>query len=256
MALRPKVIINADGLGLNAWNNDRIFEAFDNGWISSASIMPNMPWFDEAAKLVHERGLVDRIGLHVTLDAGVPLTDKLKVFFPDGQLQVPRRYFLGDTELVDAIGHEIDAQIRRARGAALPLSHADSHHHLHTHWSVLSQMLPACLDNDIHSVRLAGNILYPSSMQKRVYRNVVNRKIRAAGFITTQKFTHLDRFLAVMPTLDDSMVIELMVHPGLEDEYCQFKSDNFARLLDSADLISYTQYQKMATPAAGDRLTI
>ena len=46
------IIVNADDLGADSEVNQAIIESFERGLISSASIIPTMPGFDEACDLV------------------------------------------------------------------------------------------------------------------------------------------------------------------------------------------------------------
>ena len=60
-----KVIINADDFGMSESVNEAITEGFNNGIITSTSIMPNMPAFDDA---VQKLSCVQGIGLAVHLN--------------------------------------------------------------------------------------------------------------------------------------------------------------------------------------------
>ncbi len=73
-----KLIINADDFGLNSSVNRAIVDLFTNGLINSATLMANMPAFDEAISLVHKYNLAPKIGLHLVLTEGTPLTEEIK----------------------------------------------------------------------------------------------------------------------------------------------------------------------------------
>jgi predicted glycoside hydrolase/deacetylase ChbG (UPF0249 family) len=64
-----KIIANADDFGLNDEVNQAIVEAFEKHMISSATLMANMPGFEEACELAHRHGLLGRIGVHLNLTA-------------------------------------------------------------------------------------------------------------------------------------------------------------------------------------------
>ena len=61
------LIINADDFGKNRDVNQAVVECFERGLCSSTTIMPNMPGFEEACRLVHEKGLVSHVGIHAVL---------------------------------------------------------------------------------------------------------------------------------------------------------------------------------------------
>jgi len=241
MSFRPRLIINADRLGLDSWTNDRVFEAFENGWISSASIMVNTPGYAQALGVIHERKLAHRIGLHAALDIGTPLSAAMKSVVSSDTVSRQRKLLANDPAATAAVAEELAAQIATARGDGLPITHIDSYRHMHTHWSVIPEFISVAVDAGIPAMRLAGNFLFPSSMQRRVYCRVVNRRIRAAGFVTAQKFSYLNRYLASEPGVDGGMVMELMVRPGIDDEFQLFKTSAFARLLDNFRLVSYEE---------------
>src|SRR5712672_1191198 len=73
-----KIIVNADDFGMSAEVNRAIVEAFENNVISSTTLMANMPGFDEACELAHRHRLVSKIGLHLNLTSGYPLSSPIR----------------------------------------------------------------------------------------------------------------------------------------------------------------------------------
>src|SRR5699024_9671925 len=73
-----RVIINADDFGLSHDENRTIIAAFQQGLISSATLMANMPAFVEACALTREHGLQGRVGLHFNLTYGRPLSTAIR----------------------------------------------------------------------------------------------------------------------------------------------------------------------------------
>lgn len=73
------LIINADDFGLNENTNTAIVNCFEKGLCSSTTIMPNMPGFEHACQLAHEKKLLNHIGLHIVLTESYPLTEAMKV---------------------------------------------------------------------------------------------------------------------------------------------------------------------------------
>jgi hypothetical protein len=69
-----KVIVNADDFGLSAKTNRVIVEAFENSVISSTTLMTNMPGFEDACEFAHRHRLLGKIGLHLNLTSGYPLS--------------------------------------------------------------------------------------------------------------------------------------------------------------------------------------
>ena len=65
-----KLIINADDFGLHPLINKGIIEGHQKGMITSTSIMPGAPYFEEAANLAAQNPELG-IGIHLTLVGGV-----------------------------------------------------------------------------------------------------------------------------------------------------------------------------------------
>ena len=73
-----RVIVNADDFGLDLDYNQLTLRAFQRGVISSATLMANMPAFEDACRLSHEHALLGRIGLHFNLTYGAPLSQGIR----------------------------------------------------------------------------------------------------------------------------------------------------------------------------------
>ena len=71
---RRNIVVNADDFGMSRQTNEAILQAFEKGLISSTTIMANMPAFEEACQLARQHHLQRRIGLHLNVTEGKPLT--------------------------------------------------------------------------------------------------------------------------------------------------------------------------------------
>ena len=72
------LIINADDLGRSVSVNDAVFEAMSRGLVTGATIMANMPGFDDAVSRAFERGMQNRLGVHLVLTEGCALTGTIR----------------------------------------------------------------------------------------------------------------------------------------------------------------------------------
>lgn len=219
-----KIVVNADDLGLNEDVNRAIFQAFREGLCSSASIMANMPGFEEACETVHERHLRDRIGVHVNLTAGVPLTEAMRL---DRHFCCEEGYFLGGEHRsfamlfrrkhVELLRKELLAQINRCRDFGLPLTHLDTHHHVHVEPALAKVILEVARTSGIHTVRLAElNARTPYSI-KNVYRVWFNRNLRGLGLAAVDVFAKPKK-IAARPHHGKTRLwsAEVMVHPNYD----------------------------------------
>lgn len=227
MSLRKKsvtgntVIVNADDFGISEAVNRAIIEAFERGVISSSTIMANMPGFEEACEQAFRRGIVDRIGIHINISEGVPLTSRIRTltkFCSSDEKFCFRRnthWRLSDEER-SALADEVRQQISRCREHGLPLTHADSHLHVHTEAQVFSVMRPVLRDLGIKAIRITENV-ERKSLHVAAYKAAYNAYLRRCGFHTTDHFcgaAALDISSLWGDTEKGSW--EIMTHPGYD----------------------------------------
>jgi chitin disaccharide deacetylase len=215
-AREHSVIINADDFGISMEVNRAIIESFGRGTISSATLMANMAAFTDAVELVRSFSLSDRIGVHLNLSAGEPLTDPVRSlprFCQDGRFlgRRPSVWRLSKDE-VRAVRAEFAAQIGRIRGEGIRISHIDSHHHVHTEWPIASIVIELARANGVSAVRLSRNCGPVPSLPKRVYKAVLNGRLRRAGFAPVRHFGSAPDVASLTRIAGN---LEVMVHPGL-----------------------------------------
>jgi len=68
-----KVIVNADDFGLTQGVNEGIVKAYQEGILTSATLMANMPGFDQAVELAGTHPELG-VGLHLNILRGHPLS--------------------------------------------------------------------------------------------------------------------------------------------------------------------------------------
>lgn len=225
-----QIIINADDFGMSLSVNEGIDYCFKYGLIDRTSIMVNMPLFDEACELAMKNGYYDRIGLHLNLVEGTPLSESIKrtsFCNKNGEFngsamskKINRIYLEKSTQI--AIIEEVDAQCRRYVNCGFSLSHLDSHRHVHTNPSILRLVLPIANQYGFHSIRLSRNIPAKEiSFVKRLLKETVNSKILKYNKINGNDFMITD--FGSMNDVDKSLpihsdhIIEMMVHPIMKD---------------------------------------
>jgi len=132
-----QLIVNADDLGLTPGVNRGILRAFQDGIVTSASLLVTGSAFDHAVALARQNPDLD-IGLHLTLVEEravlgrelIPTLVDETGRFPRTSGEFFRRAFLGRISW-DEVEREIAAQIARFQKTGLQLSHLDSHQHVH-----------------------------------------------------------------------------------------------------------------------------
>lgn len=182
-----------------------------------------MPGFVDGCTLASERELLDRIGAHLVLTEGEPLTDPIRYCrrFCDerGRFRYWRAadhaFHLRRVER-DAVSRELHAQISRCRERGLPIAHLDSHHHVHNKRAIGRIVISLARELRVPRVRLAHNCGPRIGFLNRAYKAWFNADLRRAGLAGTRWYGSLEDFVhvresGVPASLLDSF--ELNVHP-------------------------------------------
>jgi len=220
-----RLIINADDFGYNAEVNLAILTSYLKGLCSSMTIMANMPGFKEACQISHDNGLTKRVGLHLVLSEGEPLTDKIKecsrfcnsegLFHHTGE-----RHFLRlNYKEKNAVAQEISAQIDRCRESGIHLSHVDSHNHIHCEWGIACVLFRVMKIKGLRFVRLSRHLDPNSTFMKNLYRRLVNIRIIKEGTAATKCFGTVEDFVRLKQTTNyNTTSFEIMIHPIFNTE--------------------------------------
>lgn len=173
-----QLIITSDDFGLSTGVNRAVEQAWRNGILTCASIMPGGAAFDHAVKIAKANpGL--QVGLHLTLIQGkaiLPHDRILELVKPSGEfsnnpVRAGFRYFI-DRGLYTQLKREIEAQIVKVVDAGIPLTHVDGHLNIHMHptiFRILAELMPRY---GITSFRLS---------QERLSHNLSFDKTRRLG---------------------------------------------------------------------------
>jgi hopanoid biosynthesis associated protein HpnK len=135
---RRFLVVVADDFGRSSGVDRAVAEAYDNGILTSASIMACGASFDEAAEIARARRKLS-VGLHLTLCDGRAVSPASRI--PDlvdrnGNLErdpVKAWFKYSRKGLRPQIEAEIEAQFERLESAGIFPSHVDGHHHLQMH---------------------------------------------------------------------------------------------------------------------------
>jgi hopanoid biosynthesis associated protein HpnK len=154
------LIVNADDFGLTAGVNRAIIEAHTRGIVTSATLMANMPAFDDASQLAREYPSLG-VGLHFNITQGRPVADASRVSsllddrgeFLGTATALARRLIAGRFSVAE-VAIELRAQIEKALDAGLRLTHVDSHKHTHALPRVCEAMIAVIREYGINAARL------------------------------------------------------------------------------------------------------
>ena len=209
------MIINADDYGLNERCSKAIALAFEKGFITDTTIMANGDFFEEAVELSIEKKFNHSIGIHLNLTNGVPLTvDICSVpeFVSEGVFnkQYKRTKPLSKSAKA-AIYKELTAQVEKIQNGGIKLTHADSHHHIHTAIFIAPIVARVCKEHGITKIRLHRNLGSISGF-KMLMKKKYNNWLHSQGFVTTDYFGSLRD----IENADIPNNCEIMVHPDFD----------------------------------------
>jgi len=245
-----RLIVNADDLGYDAAVNDRIFRLMGAGNVTSATILMNAPAAEAAAGRLRELPQVS-FGVHLNITEFPPLTRGAALeplCDANGNLATAWVKTLKPTRATrEAVFHEWCAQVQRALDCGVPVSHFDSHHHIHNIPRLFPVLKRVQLRFGIRKVRMARNIFDIGERLRFGRRQAIAAWNLGLKTIvptrTTDAFTDFSTFhKRVAAGLPWEGTIELMCHPGshlYEDETLMLEGDWRTTVALGAALISY-----------------
>lgn len=222
-----RVVVNADDFGFHENANRAICEGFQKGFITNTTAMITMPSFAPGLELARKNGFDDKIGLHVNLSEGRPLTDgikRCKIFCDDQgnynngirRRKLWRFWLPKSVKLI--IADEIRAQMKMFISFGLKERHYDSHGQVAVYWPILPIALECAKEFGFRSTRMFINMSANPrsarlSLPRKMYIRHIDKRILSSGLAKTDFLGlswDLPRMLGSLPK---DAVVELMVHP-------------------------------------------
>ena len=221
------MIINADDFGLDARVNRAIIRAFDEGLVSSTTIMANMPGFEDGCALARDRGLLEHVGTHLVLSDGEPLTAAMRSCrrFCDERGRFTSWRLTSRAAWLPREDRQIVLDELAGAGPAVPRGGAPDHA------SRLSSPRPRATRNPPLAVAVARELGVPAirvavytgagrTTKLRLSRTVTNARLRRAGLARTTYFGTVDGYLHLASGGGDPVRLDdfdVMTHPALDD---------------------------------------
>ena len=238
-----KLIINADDYGLSHGVSTGIIEAAETGVVTSASMIVNLPGFDDAVTRARSCPSLS-LGLHLNLTTGRPLTAAPSLTKPGTGQFYPLHFLVARASLgrVDSseVARECGAQIDRMIEAGISPTHLDSHRHVHAHPALWAAVLEAASSRGISNVRVPTEPLWANAgdlratlkkmgllMCARISRRRAehNPRVHFFGPSLQGGSSFAARLFALIPKLPVGTT-ELMTHPGYADS-ALFEHDGY-----------------------------
>lgn len=250
-----KLIINADDFGMSKTVNDAIVNGFNNGIISSTSIIVNMPATEHAIKCLEKMPDIG-LGIHLNVIERKTIRkthlreNNSKLYDKDGRFN---NGFLNlfiksfDEDFMFELENEFRLQIETVLKYANP-DHIDSHVHVHAIPNIFELVCKLAKEYGISSIRTQFeypyiarkykdllNIKYYINLIKIIILNIftlINKKIlRKYGLKTNDRIIGVgytgmmdnDTILTGIKTSDEQNILEIICHPDL----CEERFSNF-----------------------------
>jgi predicted glycoside hydrolase/deacetylase ChbG (UPF0249 family) len=247
------LIINADDFGISKAVNYAIMAAMDSNICTDTTLLANFDESENAANLAISMHRADRVGIHLNLTEGFPLSSGIRTeprfcnregYFHNKKLK--RIVQLSKSEKI-AVQAELTSQIQLCRKFGIPISHADSHNHIHEEPGLGLLIMRVLKSENIPYLRLTNNIGKTSFVNK-IYRNTYNLILGFKNLSVTEYFGSVSNLNEYEKKIDENSVVELMIHPGkiVDNQILDvYSKENLSlilpQIIDQNKLISYRQ---------------
>jgi predicted glycoside hydrolase/deacetylase ChbG (UPF0249 family) len=246
-----RIVLNADDFGAAADTIEATIECFEAGALTSATFMPGAPFFERAISYARQRSGTS-FGVHLTFvgdGTERPLSppDRIpSLTSPDGLLLptqvIRRRAMLGRIPIAE-IAREIEAQLGFVRRHGIPITHVDSHRHVHKlgpFREALRQVLPRF---GISRVRNVQDVWLARPVRSATYWFGAQwRRELMQAFVSTEHFympasrreTNWEQPLLERIQSLPGSVLEVGVHPGVDERWRRDERESVRRFAIAA----------------------
>lgn len=237
-----KLIVNADDFALHTLVNRAIIQAHQQGILTSTSLLANGAAFDEAVGLATANPQLG-IGVHLCLVGGLPtlappesvptLIDPATGRLYENYVQFTKRYLTGKVSKLD-IYQELSLQVKKIKASGLPITHVDSHQHMHMLPGIDRIAVQICREEGICKSRVSNeNILFSGGYPFTVGRYLGKVALSFFSMLAAKTFKSTDikypryfygmlaggnmqeqYLLRIIDCITDGSS-EIMLHPGL-----------------------------------------
>ena len=247
------IIINADDFGKSKDINSAIIALMDLNLCMDTTLLVNFEESEHAANMALSKNKENHVGIHFNLTEGCPLTEAIKKerrFCTDEGLfhyKKKKRIISLSKSEKKAVYEELVSQIRLCRSFGIPISHADSHNHIHEEPGLIQLFLEILKMEKIPYLRLTNN-MGKTSFLNNLYRRSYNTILSCNKLAGSDYFGSTSNFKNYKDKIGANSVIELMIHPGQifdSEIYDVYSNENLSLLLpgiiNGNKLISYHQ---------------
>lgn len=234
-----KVIINSDDFGYSRGINYGIIDAFQNGILTSTTLMTNTPGFEHAVQLKKENPKLG-VGVHLTLTFGRPLRNDVPSLVNELGEFHPQSFYLDEQFIIDdnELYEEWDEQIKKVYQAGIEPTHLDSHHHVHTFGINQDVMIRLAQKYDLP---VRGNfekkdVVATTDFFEGFFDNV--------GEVELER-KHVDRYIdQLVNRLKRYRSVEIMCHTGYVDQFLLEHTSFYQPRIYQTDFLIHSEFAK------------
>ena len=161
-----QLLVNADDFGRHVLIDQAVKLCVEEGCLRSATLMPGGKAFDDAVEVARchpELG----VGIHLTLVNGFPVCEAKDIpslvtqegVFLDNHVEFVKHFLKGQIAMED-VRRELMAQAAKMERTGLPLTHVDSHQHMHMLPGVIDISLDVAASLHLDAVRISRTPLF------------------------------------------------------------------------------------------------
>ncbi len=271
--MNRQLIITSDDFGLSSGVNRAVEQAWRDGILTNASLMPGGNAFDEAVEIARRNpGL--QVGVHLTLVHGRAVLPPKQIpglvdeagNFSNNPVTSGMRYFF-DKGVRMQLQQEIEAQIVKVRQSGMAISHLDGHLNIHQHptvFAILADLMPKygiasfrlSQERLSHNVRFDRNRLVGKTAERIIFgalsdhcrpqldRLGIRYAAEVKGVLNSGRMTEA-YVLSILNGLGEGLT-EMYFHPGcLPDVEITRRMPDYRHKAELAALLSPTVRQKL-----------
>jgi len=189
-----QLIINADDFGMSYEVNEGIKRCIEAGTVNSTSLLVNMPYFEDAVEYLRTKPNVS-VGLHFNITEGKPIdlpAQRSTLIREDDNFVhwVSLTFkLLTNNCSIKEIKYALTTQYEKLEKTGLPISHIDSHHHIHLYPSIYRIVLDFAHRKNTRSLRSRNFNLLSSIKHFRAVPTLKEIIILSLCFINTIFFS-------------------------------------------------------------------
>jgi len=234
-----KLIINSDDFGYGRGINHAIIDTYQEGILTSATLMTNTPGFDHAVKLALANPKLG-VGVHLVLTFLKPLRDDVpSLVDSNGNFYRPNAYRQGEITVdYSDLYKEWDAQIQKVLDAGIQPTHLDSHHHVHTMTATHQNVFLDLAEK--YKLPVRGNFQTSRSFKTTTFFEP------AFDTVSTLDQFEQDNYLNdLVQRIKENKSTEIMCHTGYVDQFLFAHSSFIESRMYQVELLQESKFVRM-----------